>query len=147
MNTLFKLLVSAALSLTLTACATGGNNAGEMEIRSGKIEQINPAQITSPHHSGLGAIVGGLGGLALGSLIGNGTGRDVAMAAGAIGGAFAGNAAQNNYDKPKPGQQVIVRLNNGVLVSITQPINNALQPGGRVFIEGSGTDARVVPQY
>jgi outer membrane lipoprotein SlyB len=147
MNSLTRLLVCAALSLTLTACATGSNNAGEMEIRSGKIEQIYPAQITSSHHTGLGAIAGGLGGLALGSLIGKGTGRDVAMAAGAIGGAFAGNAVQNNYDKPQPGQQVVVRLTNGVLVSITQPINNSLQPGQPVFIEGSGTDARVVPQY
>jgi outer membrane lipoprotein SlyB len=117
-----------------------------MEIRSGKIEQINPTQITSPHHSGLGAIVGGLGGLALGSLIGNGTGRDVAMAAGAIGGALAGNEVQKNYDQPKPGEQIIVRLKNGVLVSITQPVGNVLQIGEAVFVEGSGTDARVVPQ-
>lgn len=147
MNTLYKLLGSAALSLSLSACVTGGNDVGEMEIRSGKIEQINPAQITSSHHTGLGAIVGGLGGLALGSLIGNGTGRDVAMAAGAIGGAFAGNEVQKNYDKPQPGEQVIVRTKNGVLVSITQPINAILRPGEAVFIEGSGIDARVVPQY
>jgi outer membrane lipoprotein SlyB len=146
MNALAKLFFGAVVSLSLTGCVTGGNSEGEMEIRSGKIEQINPAQITSTHHTGLGAIVGGLGGLALGSLIGNGTGRDVAMAAGAIGGAFAGNEVQKNHDKPVPGQQVIVRLKNGVLVSITQPINNALQPNEAVFVEGSGTDARVVPQ-
>ncbi|MBF7728567.1 glycine zipper 2TM domain-containing protein [Pseudomonas sp. N040] len=147
MNALSKLLLGTALGLSLSACATGGNDAGEMEIRSGKIEQITPAQITSTHHTGLGAIVGGLGGLALGSLIGNGTGRDVAMAAGAIGGAFAGNAVQDNYDKPKPGEQVIVRLRSGVLVSITQPITNTLTPGEAVYVEGSGTDARVVPQF
>ena len=146
MNNLCRLLMSAALTLSLTACATGGDNQGEMEIRSGKIEQISPAQITSSHHTGLGAIAGGLGGLALGSLIGAGTGRDVAMAAGAIGGAFAGNAMQENYDKPKAGEQILVRLNNGVLVSITQPIYPGLVRGQAVFIEGSGTDARVVPQ-
>ena len=92
------------------------------------------------------AIVGGLGGLALGSLIGGGTGRDVAMAAGAIGGAFAGNEVQKDMDKPQPGEQVMVRLKSGVLVSITQPVSNVLQPGEAVFVEGSGTDARVVPQ-
>lgn len=146
MHTLAKLFVGALLGLSLTACATGGNSGGEMEIRSGKIEQINPAQITSSHHSGLGAIVGGLGGLALGSLIGNGTGRDVAMAAGAIGGALAGNEVQKNYDQPKPGEQIIVRLKSGVLVSVTQPISSVLQVGEAVFVEGSGTDARVVPQ-
>lgn len=147
MHALAKLFVGAVFSLSLTACVTGGNSSGEMEIRSGKIEQVNPAQITSTHHTGLGAIVGGLGGLALGSLVGGGTGRDVAMAAGAIGGAFAGNEVQKNYDQPKPGEQVIVRLNSGVLVSITQPVTDVLQPGEAVFVEGSGTDARVVPQY
>ena len=147
MHALAKLFVGAVFSLSLTACVTGGNSSGEMEIRSGKIEQVNPAQITSTHHTGLGAIVGGLGGLALGSLVGGGTGRDVAMAAGAIGGAFPGNELQKNYDQPKPGEQVIVRLNSGVLVSITQPVTDVLQPGEAVFVEGSGTDARVVPQY
>ena len=146
MNAFAKVSVSAALCLTLSACVSGGNNSGEMEIRSGKVEQINPAQITSSHHTGLGAIVGGLGGLALGSLIGGGTGRDVAMAAGAIGGAFAGNEVQKDMDKPQPGEQVLVRLKSGVLVSITQPVSNVLQPGEAVFVEGSGTDARVVPQ-
>lgn len=141
------LILATLLSLTLTACATGGNDAGEMEIRAGVIEQINPAQITTSHHTGVGAILGGLGGAALGSLIGNGTGRDVAMVAGAIGGAIGGNAVQEKYDQPQPGQQVIVRITNGVLVSITQPINVSLQPGMKVYVEGSGTDARVVPQY
>ena len=146
MKNLAGLFLATIVSLTLTACATGGNNAGEMEIRSGKIEQINSAQIVSSHHTGLGAILGGLGGAALGSLIGNGSGRDVAMVAGAIGGAWGGSEVQQKYDQPKQGQQVIVRLNNGVLVAIVQPINLSLQTGMRVFIEGAGTGARVVPQ-
>ncbi len=141
-----NLLMAGALSLTLSACATGSNDAGEMQIRAGKVEQINPAQITTSHHTGVGAILGGLGGAALGSLVGGGTGRDVAMVAGAIGGAFGGNAVQEKYDQPQQGEQVIVRLNNGVLVSVTQPINPSLQPKMAVFVEGSGTDARVVPQ-
>ncbi len=146
MTKLSNLLLAGALSLTLSACATGSNDAGEMQIRAGKIEQINPAQITTSHHSGVGAILGGLGGAALGSLVGGGSGRDVAMVAGAIGGAFGGNAVQEKYDQPQQGEQVIVRLNNGVLVSVTQPINPSLQPKLAVFVEGSGTDARVVPQ-
>src|SRR5439155_1022716 len=58
---------------------------GEVEIRQGVIEQITPMQLQSNHHRGVGAIVGGLGGLGIGSLIGGGTGRDVAMVAGALG--------------------------------------------------------------
>jgi outer membrane lipoprotein SlyB len=134
--------------LLLTGCAsTGGASApGEMEIRSGVIDQISNVEIASNHHKGIGAVVGGLGGLGLGSLIGGGTGRDVAMVLGAVGGAVAGNEVQKKYDAPKPGQQIIVRTSRGVLVSVTQPINPDLQTGEKVYIEGSGENARVVPQ-
>jgi outer membrane lipoprotein SlyB len=137
-------------TLILNGCASLGgasdNSAGESEIRAGVIEQINPATMESSHHAGVGAIVGGLAGAGLGSLIGAGTGRDVAIAAGAIAGAVGGNYVEKKkYDKPQPAQQVIVRLTSGVLVSIVQPINNALQTGLKVYVEGSGTDARVVP--
>ncbi|HQQ74283.1 MAG TPA: glycine zipper 2TM domain-containing protein [Pseudomonadales bacterium] len=144
-------LLATALSVLLVACAAkgpSGGRPGEMEIRSGKIEQITPALMQTNHDSGVGAVLGGLGGLAIGSLIGGGTGRDVAMVAGTIGGAFAGNAIEKKkYDQPVQGQQVIVRVTSGVLVSITQPVNNQLRTGMKVYVEGSGNDARVVPQY
>ena len=45
----------------LTGCASmGGSQPGEMEIRSGVIEQIENVQIQSNHHSGVGAVVGGI---------------------------------------------------------------------------------------
>jgi outer membrane lipoprotein SlyB len=117
-----------------------------MEVRRGVIEQISPVQIASNHHQGLGAIVGGLGGLGIGSLIGAGTGRDVAMAVGAIGGALIGNEVQKKHDQPVAGQQIILRLASGVLVQITQPIGPYLTVGQRVYVEGSGEGARVIPQ-
>jgi outer membrane lipoprotein SlyB len=52
---------------------------------------------------------------------------------------------KREFDKPQPAQQIIVRLNSGVLVSITQPVNPALANGMRVYVEGAGSDARVVP--
>ncbi len=128
----------------LTGCASmGGSQPGEMEIRSGVIEQIENVQIQSNHHSGVGAVVGGIAGLGLGSLIGDGTGRDVAMVLGAVGGAVAGNEVQKKHDAPKPGQQIIVRTTSGVLVSVTQPVAPGLQTGDKVYIEGSGENARV----
>ncbi|MBL8417552.1 MAG: glycine zipper 2TM domain-containing protein [Dechloromonas sp.] len=130
------------LALTLTACAT--TSPGEVEIRSGVIEQITVVDLPSNQHAGVGAVVGGLAGLGIGSLIGAGTGRDVAMVLGTVGGAFAGNAVQKHYDKPVQGQQIIVRTTSGVLVSISQPTNPGLRQGQRVYIEGSGEDARVV---
>jgi outer membrane lipoprotein SlyB len=141
---LFGLMGALAL---LTGCAaTGGNQPGEMDIRSGVIEQIENVQIASNHHRGVGAVVGGLSGLAVGSLIGGGTGRDVAMVLGAVGGAVAGNEVQKKHDAPKPGQRIIVRTTGGILVSVTQPTDPGLRTGEKVYIEGNGENARVRPQ-
>ena len=70
-------LILGASSLPLLA------QTGELEIRQGVVEQITATQIESNHHRGVGAIVGGLGGLGIGSLIGGGTGRDGASRRGA----------------------------------------------------------------
>ena len=132
------------LFLALTSELAAAQQPGEMEIRQGVIEQITEIPLPSNHHRGVGAIVGGLGGLGIGSLIGGGTGRDVAMVAGALGGALLGNNVQKRYDQPIPGQQVIVRVASGVLVQVTQPVDPGLRPGQRVYIEGSGEGARVI---
>ncbi|MNL32338.1 hypothetical protein D3C87_1541830 [compost metagenome] len=69
------------------------------------------------------------------------------MVAGALAGAVGGNYAEKKkYDQPVAAQQVIVRVKSGVLVSVTQPINPALSKGMNVYIEGSGNNARVLPQ-
>lgn len=131
----------------LAGCAHQyGAYPGETQLREGKIEQITPIDIASNHHQGLGAIVGGLGGLGIGSLIGGGSGRDVAMVLGAIGGAVAGNEIQRQNAQPIPGQQIIVRLYSGVLVQVTQPLGPYLQLGQPVFVEGFGESARVIPR-
>ena len=147
MKRLAGLLSAAATALVLTACAApGGGQPGAVEIRTGVIEQITSVQIPTNHHRGLGAVVGGLGGLGIGSLIGAGTGRDVAMVVGAIGGAVAGNEVQKKHDQPIPGQQIIVRLTSGVLVQVIQPVGPALAVRQRVYVEGTGESARVTPQ-
>ena len=139
-------LSAAALTLGLMAGATAVAQTGEREIRSGVIEQITEVQIPTNQHRGLGAVVGGLGGLGIGSLIGAGTGRDVAMVLGALGGAVVGNNVQKKYDQPEQGQQIIVRVTSGVLVMVTQPVDSRLQPGMQVYIEGNGDGARVIPR-
>ncbi|WP_347912517.1 glycine zipper 2TM domain-containing protein [Pseudomonas grandcourensis] len=150
MKTIASWLTITLLGLVLGGCAAvgaGSGGAGEMEIRSGKIEQITQTQMQTNHDSGVGAILGGIGGLGLGSLIGQGTGRDVAMVAGALAGAAGGNYVEKKkYDQPVDAQQIIVRTHSGVLVQVTQPINPALRKGMNVYVEGSGNEARVVPQ-
>lgn len=150
MKTVLSWLTITLATVLLSACSAVGSNeggAGEMEIRSGKIEQITLTQMQTNHDSGVGAVLGGLGGLGIGSLIGRGTGRDVAMIAGALAGAAGGNYAEKkNYDQPVQAQQIIVRVKSGVLVSVTQPVNAVLTKGMNVYIEGAGNEARVVPQ-
>jgi outer membrane lipoprotein SlyB len=143
---LFYRIAAFALALVLAACAAPGSQPGSMAIRQGKIEQIAPTTIASSQHTGVGAVLGGLTGLGIGSLIGGGTGRDVAMVVGAIGGTIAGSEVARRYDTPLAGQQVFVRTDSGVLVEVTQPVTPGLSVGQRVFIQGNGEAARVVPQ-
>ena len=145
MSKLVRWLV-AALILGGSSLPLLAQTSGELDIRQGVVEQITATQIQSNHHRGIGAIVGGLGGLGIGSLIGGGTGRDVAMVVGTIGGALLGNDVQRKRDQPESAQQVIVRVRNGVLVAITQPVDTRLKVGQRVYVEGNGEGARVVPQ-
>jgi outer membrane lipoprotein SlyB len=137
---------ATVLALGLLAGTAAVAQTGEREIRSGVIEQITEVQMPTSHHRGLGAVIGGLGGLGIGSLIGAGTGRDVAMVLGTLGGAVMGNNLQKKYDQPEPGQQIIVRVTSGVLVMVTQPVDSRLRQGMPVYIEGNGDGARVIPR-
>ena len=136
--------VTLLFTLGLTACAPTTPSA-PLEIRSGVIQQISATQIAHNHETGVGAVIGGLGGLGVGALIGSGTGKAVAMVIGAVGGAIGGNEIQKYYDKPIAGQQIFVRTSSGVLVTVTQPTGN-LRVGQKVYIEGAGTEARVVAE-
>jgi len=150
MKKLHGVFLATMAALALAACASSSSSNDvyyDASIRTGVIEQITMTEVKSNHDQGVGAILGGLAGAGIGSLIGAGTGRDVAIAAGAIAGAVGGNIAQQKYfDRPQPAQQIIVRLSSGVLISITQPVNPNLYKGQRVYIEGTGIDARVLPQ-
>ena len=139
-------VVAFLTALVVVGCGGPTTSYEVGDIRQGIIEQITPVNLTNNQNQGLGAVLGGAAGLGLGSLIGAGTGRDVAMIAGAIGGAIVGNEVQRNHAQPIPGQQIIVRTSNGVLVAITQPVGPYLQVGQRVYVEGYGENARVLPR-
>lgn len=145
-NRFLSALGALGLTIAIAACATPPTPLGAVEIREAVIEQITDTQIQSPHHAGVGAVVGGVSGLGLGNLLGRGTGRDVARVLGAVGGALAGNEVQKNYDRPLQGQHIVVRMTSGVLVSVTQPLDSRLAPKQRVYLEGSGEGVRVVPR-
>lgn len=142
---MLRVLITLLTSVTLlAACAQTGSQMGESEVRYGTITEIHSASLQGEHQLGLGAIFGGIAGGILGHQIGGGTGQDIATVAGTLAGAFGGNMLQKKYDSPRPGQFIVVKLNNGVSVGITQPADPALRVGDRVRIDGEGPKARVV---
>lgn len=138
----FLALLLAAL---MAGCAAPGGPAqpsGEQQVRFGTVMRIDATTIEGDHHTGLGAVIGAAAGGLLGSAIGQGSGRDVAMVLGALGGGFFGNDVQKKQDT-QAGMHITVRLGNGVIVAITQPMDANIRVGDYVVIEGSGRDARV----
>ena len=146
LNRSAALASSLLLAALLASCAAPppATPLGEQEVRTGRIARIDPVQIESEQHMGLGMVLGGIAGGVLGHQFGGGTGQTVATVAGTLGGALAGQAAQNKYERPRPGQHIVVTLNNGVAVGITQPADPDLRVGDNVRIDGSGSAARVV---
>jgi outer membrane lipoprotein SlyB len=140
---LLKFVCSAALTVMLSACAQTGPTVGETEVRYGRINRIDAVSIDSDAHLGLGAVIGSVAGGVLGHQFGGGNGRDVATVAGALAGGYAGAQVEKNNVK-QPGQHIIVKLNNGVAVGITQAADPNLRVGDTVRIDGAGNGARVV---
>lgn len=154
MKRLVRNLSLLIISTSLAACASNGNLYGSDNgyapetLRYGTIASISPVQIRDSSHYGIGSIIGTVAGGLLGSQIGGGTGRDVAALLGALGGGYLGSSLQQR-EAPSPvqtAQYVMVRMQNGVGVGVTQPPNPQLFVGENVVVEGTGTEARVVPQ-
>jgi outer membrane lipoprotein SlyB len=81
---------------------------------------------------GLGAVVGGVAGGVIGHQIGSGSGNTAATIAGAIGGALVGNEIERAQARDR--YRIVVRLDNGALVSLADVGEGQLRPGDRVRI-------------
>lgn len=146
MKQLALALAAAAAIAAAPAFAGPSSPVGAVDVRQGVVEQVTETQISTSHRSGVGAVVGGLSGFGIGNLMGRGSGRDVARVLGAVGGAVAGNEVQKNYDRPVPAQHIIVRMESGVLVAVTQPSDMRIRVKLPVYVEGNGEAARVTPR-
>jgi outer membrane lipoprotein SlyB len=144
MRTRLSTIVFAGLVTLLVVACAPSPPMGEQLVQYGRIVKIDPVMLEGDQQLGLGAVIGAAAGGLIGSAIGAGTGRDVAIVLGAIGGGVAGNVVQNKYVDKRQGSNVVVALDNGVHVAITQPFDPNLQVGDRVMIQGSGQNARVV---
>ena len=129
-------------SLLLTACASPAPE-GEMMARYGRVERIESVSIEGDKKFGVGTVIGAVAGGILGNQIGGGSGKAVATAAGVVAGGVIGNKVENRNDR-RAGQHVLVKLDSGGSVGITQPADGNLRVGDRVRVDGGGEEARVV---
>ena len=105
--------------------------------RSGTIESIR--QVDKQRYvNGAGAVVGGLLGTGLGSLIGGGSGRTAAMIVGAVGGAVVGNEMQKNQTELI--WEIGVRYDDGSYGTIMQTQPPGLRIGDRVRVTDTGLE-------
>jgi outer membrane lipoprotein SlyB len=116
---------------------------GESPVRFGRIVSIEAIQVRDETLFGLHHVANGVAGQALGYGLPGGGGREFAETANALGGGSA-SAPARAAGQPRAGQYVMVKLDNGIVIGISQLPNDTLRVGDRVRIEGSGADARVV---
>ena len=113
-------------------------------VRNGTVINVRPITIQSDQASGVGAIAGGAVGGVAGSAVGGGTGRTLAIIGGAILGALAGNAVEDQVGK-KDGLEISVRLDNGETRVIAQEADLPIMMNQRVQVISGAGPTRVVP--
>lgn len=110
--------------------------------RYGTITRLERVKVDDSYKLGVGTAVGAVAGGILGSEIGDSTGATVA---GAVLGGLAGTYGESKLVK-KNAQKITVGMDTGGRVTILQPENSRLREGMKVWIEGSGENARVLPR-
>lgn len=135
-----------ALVLSLVACAAPRTFSGRADqaLRNGTVVIVQPIEVESEHQLGLGAEVGTSAGSLIANQAGGGTRRDLVTVLAAIGGGSSEDETPDSYRPARDGQRVVVRLDNGVGIAITQEAEPELQVGERVRVEGRGPQARVL---
>lgn len=123
---------------------TSGSVTSQSE-RNGKITAIETVQVDENYKWGVGTAVGAVAGGLLGSQIGKGDGSTLGAVLGAAAGAVAGTAVESKMKK-QDAQRVTVSMATGGTITVIQPVDARLKNGMNVRINGSGENARVVPQ-
>jgi outer membrane lipoprotein SlyB len=147
MHRLIIVTLLASLALISSSCASSkSGDAYErrqgrtvQDVQGGTVESVRPVLIEGTK-SGVGTAAGGIAG----GIIGRGgggrgdIGRAVGGVAGAVVGGIAGAAAEEGFTREK-GYEIIVRLEGGRLIAVTQSGDEQFKPGDKVhIIQGQG---------
>lgn len=144
-----KLLLIAALSVLLAACAS--SNSGSVykrddarkvqTVKTGVIESVRQVKLEGTK-TPIGTVAGGaIGGIA-GSSVGGGRGSAIAAVLGAVVGGLAGSAAEEGITR-KDGLEITVKLDGGGLIAIVQEADEEFKPGEKVRIVENSDTSRV----
>jgi outer membrane lipoprotein SlyB len=133
---------AAAGSASMPAAGTAPTPDSEAAVRMGRVVSVEALQLADADDLGLHQISNGVAGDAMGYRLPGGASREFTQVANVLGGTGTRPAA--SFTTPRPGQYVLVRLDNGIVVGITQLADDTLRAGDRVRIDGAGSGARVV---
>lgn len=144
---IFVVVLSLAV---LSGCSTVPSPGVVSVSQTQRLEQVRYAYVESVRdvviepQAGGGALAGTVVGAVAGSSIGGRRDAIVGATLGALAGAVAGKALEQGSGA-RPGQEIVLRLENGSLQSIIQPVEKEkFQPGERVKIIGLSGHWRVV---
>ena len=145
------MLIGLLSTLFLGGCAQkgphrtypAGSIGSAMQVQRGEVLAIDTVTIDGRH-----SVIGTLGGAAIGNSIGRtvvgGSGKRVAGAVGAVGGAVAGRAVEGAVTT-QTAVEVTVELDNGQVIAIVQNGDETLNKGDRVRVLMGRRTNRVVP--
>jgi len=145
--------VAATIGITvialLSACASGvgGDDYSrdqarrEQTVRLGVVDSVREVKIEGTR-SGVGAVAGGVVGGVAGSTVGQGRGSTVGAVLGSVAGGVAGQAAEQGATR-QTGLEIMVKLDSGRLIAVTQAADESFKPGDRVRVLSDGATTRV----
>jgi outer membrane lipoprotein SlyB len=103
-----------------------------MTVLTGKVKDVRQVQIEGTK-TPIGPIAGAVGGAAIGSTIGGGSGKTVATVLGGLAGAAGGAVAEEQITK-KQGLEITVQLQTGETIAVVQEADEQFAIGEAVRI-------------
>jgi outer membrane lipoprotein SlyB len=144
-----KLILVAALSVLVTACAS--SNSGSVysrddarkvqTVKTGVVESVRAVKLEGTK-SPVGTVAGGVVGGVAGGSIGHGAGSSIAAVIGAVAGGIAGSAIEEGVTR-KDALEITVKLDGGSMIAIVQEADEQFHPGEKVRIVENADTSRV----
>ena len=142
-------VVTGVLVLGLSGCPASLSGSAYTRTQARSLQAVETGTVESVRQvliEGTKSNVGTATGAALGGIaasnVGGGRGQVAATIGGALIGGLAGGATEEAITR-QPGLEIIVRLDTGRTVAVTQAADELFRPGERVRVLDDGYTARV----